>query len=471
MSLKKAREAFKTLAFRLTVWYTVIFSISILIALLVFYILTSAAIQRSTDEELKADIHEFASFVAAEGTARLKTEMEREAVSEGVEKVFVRALSSGGKEIASTDMSSWGKATPSPQALRQLKNGADYAFETVTIPGQERQVRVVYSVIWPDIVLQMGESLNEKAEFLAIFRKVISPILVFGALLSALFGWFMARRSLMGVEEVTQTALQISKGSFDKRVPVKNRGDEVERLATTFNQMLDHINALINGMKEVTDNIAHDLRSPLTKIRCAAEIELSNSMTVNECKAVAANTIEECDRLLEMINTMLDITEAESGAAPLNLEEVDLIGLIGNACELFQPVAENKRITLNSELPSNCIICSDNRKLQRIISNLLDNALKYTQSGGSVTVFLKTTAQQVTVSVIDSGIGISEEDLPHIFERFYRCEQSRSQEGNGLGLSLVKAFTNSLSGKIDVTSQPDKGSAFTVTFPPLSYSS
>ncbi len=465
MSLKKPLKLPNTLAFRLTVWYTGIFTVSVLIALLAFYLLITSVIQGHVDETLLADVKEFASFIAAEGTDKLKAEIDREALSEGVEKIFVRVLSLDGEELASTDMSYWGKVASGPQALRQLKNGADCVFETLTISEHGHQARVIYSIIWPGIILQMGESLDEQAEFLAIFREVIGPILTLGTIFAALLGWFMAKRALMGVEEVTQTALRISKGDFNTRVPVKNRGDEIERLATTFNDMLDHIKTLIKEMREITDNIAHDMRSPLTKIRCAAELELTGGTTIDNYKTMAANTIEECDRLLEMINTMLDIAEAESGAAQLALEEVDISNLIRDACDLFQPVAENNKISLISKVPDSYVLHSDFRKLQRIIANLLDNALKYTQTGGTVTVSLEANTQQITVSVTDTGTGISADDLPRIFERFYRCGQSRSQEGNGLGLSLVRAFAHSLGGDVKAASCPCKGSTFTVILP------
>ncbi len=465
MSLKKTLKPPNTLAFRLTVWYAGIFTVSVFIAQIAFYLLITSVIQARVNEALSADVKELASFIAAEGTDKLKAEIDREAVSEGVEKIFIRVLSPDGNELAATDMSYWGRVAASPYALRQLKNGVDCVFETITIPEHEHQIRVVYSVIWPGIILQMGESLDGQAEFLAIFRQVIGPILTVGIIFAALLGWFMAKRALTGLEEVTQTALQISKGDFNTRVPVKNRGDEIERLATTFNDMLDHIEALIKGMREITDNIAHDLRSSLTKIRCAAELKLTGDTTIDDYKTMSANTMEECDRLLEMINTMLDIAEAESGVSQLALGEVDLSGLIKDACELFQPVAENNGIKLITKLSGACLICSDSRKLQRIIANLLDNALKYTQSGGTVTVSLEANNQPVTVSVTDTGTGISADDLPRVFERFYRCSKSRSQDGNGLGLSLVKAFAYSLGGDVKVVSRLGKGSSFIVNIP------
>lgn len=288
------------------------------------------------------------------------------------------------------------------------------------------------------------------------------PILL---VFAALIGWFMSRRALQGVEEVTRTAGDISKGALGQRVHVKAKGDEIERLATTFNYMLDRIEALIKGMRELTDNIAHDLRSPITRIRGINEMALTNGKSVDECNTMAANTIKECDRLLEMVNTMLDISEAETGASKLEMEKTDMAKLVRDACELFQPSAEEKMVTLFSEISDNAFVYGDIQRIQRMVINLLDNALKYTLSGGTVTVSVYGDERQVVLSVNDTGIGISKQDLPHIFNRFYRCDQSRSQPGLGLGLSLAMAIARAHDGNITATSSLGKGSKFTITLP------
>jgi signal transduction histidine kinase len=173
-----------------------------------------------------------------------------------------------------------------------------------------------------------------------------------------------------------------------------------------------------------------------------------------------------------MINTMLDIAEAESGAGELVLEEVDIASIIRRACELFQPIAENNSVTMTMELPDSCVVHGEPRKLQRMIANLLDNALKYTPTGGSVTVSVNSDDGQIAICVTDTGVGISEDDLPHIFKRFYTSnKKTQPQHGTGLGLSLVKAIARSHGGHVNATSRPGKGTTFTVTLPrpPLSH--
>jgi signal transduction histidine kinase len=281
----------------------------------------------------------------------------------------------------------------------------------------------------------------------------------------------MARQALSGVGELTRTASLISSGgSLEERVPANPRGDEIALLATTFNQMLDRIQNLVMGIKEMSDNIAHDLKSPVTRIRGIAEVTLTTETTLDDYKQMASSTIEECDRLLDMINTMLVISEAEAGIGKLKQEKVDLAEVIQDACELFYPLAEDKSITLGCHVPGTFTLLGDTRLIQRMIANLLDNAIKYTSRAGSVDVKAqKEDEKWVAISVKDTGIGISEKDLPHIFERFYRGDPSRPHTGNGLGLSLAQAIAQAHGGKIDVASSPEQGSTFTITLPTSSH--
>ena len=467
MYLSKILRLPGTLAFRLTLWYAGIFTISTLVAFGVFYLAIATVLSNNRDHDLMGDVQEYSAMLAKEGIGEVKAEMAWDALSDGQEHTFLRLLSMDGKELAATDMSAWRSVGTGSRALEKLKRGADYVLETLDLPEQEFKVRTVYGSIGPNLVLQIGESLEEDAEFLELHRIVFIPVMALMVIIAAVVGWLMARRALRSVEEVTQTAIEISKGALDKRVPFKSRGEEIERLATTFNHMLDRINLLIRGMREMSDNIAHDLRSPLARIRGVAEMALTTSTTEEEHKAMAASMLEECDRLLGMINAMLDIAEAESGAGEIELEEVDLVMVVERACELFQAIAEENGVTIAADLPESCLVYGETRKLQRIVANLLDNALKFTQPQGTVRVSLQADNGQVAISVSDTGIGISEDDLPHIFKRFYRCDNSRAQHGTGLGLSLVKAIAGSIGGSVNATSHLGEGSTFTVILPQL----
>jgi heavy metal sensor kinase len=289
--------------------------------------------------------------------------------------------------------------------------------------------------------------------------------------LAALIGWFMAKRALAHVEEITRTAQAISASDLDQRVPIKGQADEIDSLAMTFNAMLDRIQALVTETKEMTENIAHDLRSPITRIRGLAEMALTTGNTIREYEAAAASTVEDCDRLLEMINTMLYISQTEATVGRLSTEEVDVTRIVRDACELFQPVAEDKGVDLIIEIRTDLKVRGVLQHLQRMLANLIDNALNYTPSPGTVTVSVSCDETEGVIRVKDTGIGISAEDLPHIFRRFYRCDRSRSRPGTGLGLTLVQAIVRAHHGRIAVVSTPNLGTTFTVTLPTISFAS
>jgi heavy metal sensor kinase len=359
-------------------------------------------------------------------------------------------------------MSYWRDIGISKGAVNHLLKDGTPFFDTINIPDRKHQIRILYAFIGPGLMLQLGQSMENHTRIIEIFRKVFIVTMAILFILAVVAGWFMARRALVGVEMVTQTARRISDGSLEKRVPVKKGMDEIDQLAITFNQMLDRIQKLVTGIKEMSDNIAHDLKSPITRIRGIAEITLSAGSSLTDYEGMAASTVEECDRLLEMINTMLMISKTEAGVGQLDCRKIDIAGLVRDACDLFQSPAEDKGLKLVYNPPEKFSIYGDIRLIQRMIANLLDNAIKYTPPNGLIIVGIRfVDNQSALISVKDTGIGISEQDLPHIFERFYRCDPSRSQAGTGLGLSFARAVARAHNGDITVTSTPNKGSTFT----------
>jgi len=454
----------------LTIWYAFIFTLSSFGAFLLFNLLITSGLRERTDQELTDEVTELSTHLALKGLDVVELDIRQDTESSGVDRMFMRVLSPKGEELISTNMSSWKNVSISTAALNRLATNGGQVFETVEIPEEPHKVRVLYGIIGPGKIVQIGKSLEDDERFVEAsherFLIIVTALMIFGGLI----GWFMARRALSGIEEVTRTAAEISEGEIGKRVPLKSRGAEVDRLAITFNDMLDRIHGLICGMREMADNIAHDLKSPITRIRGIAEMTVTSSESIDEYENMATNTIEECDRLLEMIETMLDISELEAGAGDLVREEVDLARLVKDACELFQPLVEDKDQTVVTELPGSCPVYGDIQRLQRMVANLLDNAIKYTPSTGTITVSIHCNQGQAILSINDNGLGISEDDLSNIFERFYRCDPSRSETGAGLGLSLVMAIARSHGGDVAVNSYPGKGSTFTVSLPrvPLS---
>ncbi len=327
-------------------------------------------------------------------------------------------------------------------------------------------MRVLYATLSPDIIVQIVYTMEGYSLFLDAFKDIFFTTMAVLILVATGMGWFMAKRAVSGIGEVTRTAMKIAGGALGERVAVKSTGIEIDQLAATFNQMLDRIEVLLTEIKEMSDNIAHDLKSPITRIRGAAEVALSTGASATEYESMAAGAIEECDRLLGMINTMLLISMAEAGVYKLSIEQVDIAGLAARGCEMFEPVAHDKGVILSCHAPQSCLIQADRQMLQRMLANLLDNAVKFTHSGGTIEVaVLENERQEFVVTVKDTGTGIAEADLPRIFERFYHCDQSRSQSGTGLGLSLARAVARAHGGDIFVSSTLNGGSTFSAIFP------
>ena len=466
MFLRNLSRLRHTLAFRLTLWYAGIFALSSCVAFLFFYLLITSVLREQIDQDLSKQVGVFSSLLAGRGINAVKSVAILEAQASGEKKIFFRLLYPTGEVFSSSNMSYWQNIGIGKDAIDKLSRGASRVYDTIEIPERRHTVRILYAVIGPDILLQLGQSMENIARFIDAFQKIFVATMGVLIFFAAGIGWFMARRAVSGVESVTRTAQQISEGALGQRVPVKLRGDEIDQLATTFNHMLDRIQTLVAGIKEMSDNIAHDLKSPVTRIRGIAEITLTTGTALDDYKMMGASIIEECDRLLDMINTMLMISKTEAGIGDLRQETIDIAQVVRNACELFQPIAEDKKVSLICSTPETLLFLGDNRLIQRMIANLLDNAIKYTPSSGDVDISVKTSHHQKTeISIKDTGIGVSPEDLPHIFERFYRCDQSRSQEGVGLGLSLARTIARAHGGDITVTSQTDKGSTFTVILP------
>lgn len=463
MSSKRANRLHHRLFFRLTAWYAFIFAVCAAIAFVFFYSLIALALEKQVDQELTAQAKKLSALFSTRGIEAVSQALLLEAKAAGEKRNFYRLFSSSGNEFSASNPTYWQDIRINPAAVQRLMIDGGQVVTTETLPESGYAVRILYGRLGPGVFLQVGRVMDAMDRILAAFGKMFFLTVTVLLMLASLVGGFMAQKALSGVGTVTREARLISEGGdLSRRVPTSGRGDEIDLLAGTFNQMLDRIQSLILGTRQMGDNIAHDLKGPITRIRGMAEVTLTTGSALPDYERLAADTIEACDRLLDMINTMLTISKTEAGAESLDVSTVDLTRVVADACEIFEPLAEDKGIRLSWDAPEGVVCTGDVGKLQRMMANLVDNAVKYTPEGGHVEVKMTRSADGVRITVTDSGPGISLEDKDRIFERFYRGDSSRSQPGSGLGLSLARAVARAHGGDITVENLEGSGARFSI---------
>jgi signal transduction histidine kinase len=286
--------------------------------------------------------------------------------------------------------------------------------------------------------------------------------LCFSLGVSLYFGRLIAGKFVDGIKRITKSARKIESGNYTERVAHGTEGSEINNLVDAFNDMTDNTEKLLSELKTISDNMAHDLRTPLTRMRGMAEMSLGNSKD-NE---LASDVAEECANMLTMINAMLEITQTECNLGNPVRTPLDFAAIVGDTVNLLSTVADDKGVSIKTDIPETALPFLGNKvQLQRLIANLLDNAIKFTPFGGAVSVSVKQDDGSVLLTVADTGCGIPEKDRGHVFDRFYRSDASRNISGNGLGLSLVKAIVDSYGGEISFSSEEGRGTVFTLTLP------
>lgn len=320
-----------------------------------------------------------------------------------------------------------------------------------------------------DFYVRLGHSLAALQQARRRLLLVFGIAIPLALLLSSFGGLVLANQALQPVDRITKAAEQIAAGDLSERVPVPEKMDELGRLASTFNYMISRLQSAFERQKQFTSDASHELRTPLAVMRGELEVTLRRARTPEEYQHTLGSNLEEIIRLSRLVEDLLMLARADAGRVELRCEPVNLTALCQNTTEYISPLAEQREQILIYHPPAQAItINADQQRIKQLLLNLLDNAIKYTEHGGTITLSLSNDDQQVSLTVTDTGRGIPAEDLPHVFERFFRRSaktSDRSASGSGLGLSIVKWIVDAHGGSIEVQSKVGEGTTFTVRLP------
>jgi signal transduction histidine kinase len=428
----KTVELFRSSAFRLSLVYMILFAGSVLLLLGFIYWATVGYMARQTDATIEAEITGLAEQYREGGLSNLVTilqdRIERDPDSSSVYLLASRTFSPLAGNI---------------DAWPDVKTGSDgwltFAFRDTRAGGRVFQARARPFLLQGGLHLLVGRDTRE----LKATQQLIIRALVWGTVLTlalAMIGSIIMSRSMLKrIERINQTSREIMAGDLHRRIETTGSNDEFDQLAISLNAMLDEIEQLMSGIRHVTDNIAHDLRTPLTRLRTRLEQLHANLDQDNPQLAHVEQSIVDADQLLTTFGALLRIARIEAGGVKANIDNVDLAALVKDAAELYDAVADENRVEIDLQLETKPQLQGDRDLLFQAIINLLDNAIKYSPPSGRIQVHLGERDNHPVLTIADNGPGIPVAEHEKVLQRFYRMDQSRSQHGSGLGLSLVAA--------------------------------
>jgi signal transduction histidine kinase len=432
---------------RLALWYATLFVVGAIAIVFLTYYLTAASLAQRDQQIINGKLGDYAAAYSRGGVRVLAATVRAEQ-QVAPERLFVRVVDRGVEAVVLSNPEGWDPSHLETASV-QLADGT---------------------------LVQVGKSTEAREALLARFRATLGVVTLSIVVVALTGGWLATQSALNPIRRLTAAVRRIIRtGRTDARVPPAGPPDRpaahdaIDELTTLFNAMLDKIEGLVTAMRGALDNVSHDLRTPLTRLRGTAEMALAGPPDVDRYREALADCVEETDRVLVMLDTLMDISEAESGTMQLRREPVRLSEVAARAVDLYRDVAEAKGVTLTfaHSTPGavDVVVTADRTRLEQVAANLIDNAVKYTPTGGRVEIDVRREGDVAVLSVRDTGLGIPADELPRIWNRLFRGDASRSERGLGLGLSLVKAITEAHGGTVAARSTPGRGSTFTVSLP------
>ena len=441
-----AGDATATFGLRIALWYATLFVSGAIAIVFVTYYLTAASLAQRDKQIINGKLGDYAAAYVRGGTRVLAATVRAEQ-QVAPERLFVRIVDRGVESVVLSNPDGW-----DPSKLEMAS-----------------------ATLADGTLVQVGKSTEARDDLLARFRATLGIVTLFIVVVALTGGALATRSALFPIRRLSLAVQRIIRtGRTDARVPLEGSGDAIDDLTSLFNTMLDKIEGLVTAMRGALDNVSHDLRTPLTRLRGTAEMALASppagdaTQQAEHYREALADCVEESDRVLVMLTTLMDISEAESGTLQLRREAVPLADVVARAIDLYRDVADAKGVALTSTAPDDIVVTGDRTRLEQVAANLIDNAVKYTPSGGSVSVDVRREGDAAVLRVADTGPGIPADEQPRIFDRLFRGDTSRAERGLGLGLSLVKAVVEAHGGTVLARSEVGRGSTFSVSLPALS---
>ncbi len=459
-----------SISLKLTLWYSlVLFSTLMLYAFLIYFFVSRQYYKKQNDL-LNETAEEILQYVKKDGDKFDISYLAEEVAEQNLNQygIFFEIYNDSGEvQFQSANFPSFDTKIESLTNVKKqviIKDNYNITFQLFISPIKylsAHKKESPYYVLVGQSTLYVTNTLTKIRELLILFG--IGMLMIAG-----IGGWYLARRALKPVSEITNTARTLSAYHLDQRLPEKGQEDELGQLVHTFNEMIDRIQSGVLRIQQFSSDASHELRTPLTILRGEIEIALRKERSGMEYQNVLGSLLEEVLRMEKIVNDMLFFTRADSGHIPLQNIKSNLVELLEEIIRKMQPLAKEKAINITFHPGrSNIIYEIDSGKFGQLMSNVLDNALKYTNKGGSVKVDIKQFEKHISIEVTDNGIGIQEHEIPKVFDRFYRVDKSRTGDSNsnGLGLSICKWIVEAYQGKIKIESEEGKGTTLVITLP------
>lgn len=424
---------FTSATFRYALVYVVVFGLSVCGVLGFVYWQVAGVVSEQTDETIRTEINSLAEHYRQHGLGQLVTVIRQRSASR-VGRRGIYLLTTPEYQPLAGNLSTW------PRVATGKPGWVDFLIETEADPGARPQVARAHTfILTGGFRLLVGRDTTERTELRQLITETLVVALVLATLLAILGGVLMSRNLLHRIDAINRGSQAILGGDMKRRMPVKGSNDEFDQLADNLNRMLDRIEQLMAGMRNVGNDIAHDLRSPISRLRNRLEVTLLKPQDAETYRAALEETVDDIENTLATFNAVLNIALAESGALRDEFEDLDLGQLLEDVAELYQPLAEVSGSALMVEAETGLNVGGNRHLLSQALANLIDNAVKYGGGQGPILLSAKRGKMGPEITVADHGPGIPEELRDKALERFVRLEASRPAPGSGLGLALVAA--------------------------------